>query len=70
MKRETAPTSESAQFVLAWLWKDMNLDDANLIRLISLESFLHGLASFVVGTTIYLELYLRRAFIWIDDIWI
>jgi len=48
----------------------MNLDDANLIRLISLESFLHGLASLVVGTTIYLEIYLRRAFIWIDDIWI
>ena len=48
----------------------MNLDDANLIRLITLESFLHGLALLVVGTTIYLELYLRRAFIWIDDIWI
>ena len=52
------------------IWKDMNLDDANLIRLIALKSFLHGLASLVVGTTIYLELCLRRAFIWIDDIWI
>ena len=46
----------------------MNLDDANLIRLIALMSFLHGLATLVVGTTIYLERYLRSAFIWIDDI--
>ena len=45
------------------LWKDMNLDNANLIRLISLNRFLHGLV-LLLGcyNNIFVALYLWRSY--------